>query len=430
MWRRLRSEGLPRADRRWTVGVHISSDGRRLAAALVEAAGQGLHLQPSLIKALACPVPAETAALFDALCFSTGSSTGSTEAGVPGRIAELRAQLAYLEAVLIGDVLAEAGLAPVHVLAVGVHDPGLWSCGRRSPSYLGLCDAACLAELTGLNVIDAFPARDLAAGGIGGPITALADWIVLRDPRRSRLLLDLGPTLRMTLLPACNSQHPAARILSFDVGPGTRLLDLLAQRLTSGEHRFDPGGRLAVQGRHLPELMGHWLNDPLFNKPLPRWHPHGVRPERFLTESLKLAVERGWSIRDLLCTATHFLAEAVARTIARRLPEDTPFDEILLSGGGQQNGMLLSEISVRLPGIPLKRIAEFGAAGEMLEPTSVAVLALLHLDQVPGNPSTVTGAEIPRVLGRLTPGSPQAWQRVLEALWAARPAAQPLRSAI
>lgn len=428
MLKRLRLDGpQPTGTRRWTVGVLVSSDCRRLTAALVAAAGQGLHMQVELVKSSAQPVATETAFLFDAL---HSSGPAAAENAVPGRIATLQTQLAQQEAILVGDLLAEAGLAPVHVLAVGVHDPGLWGCGKVTPGYLGLCDSARLAELTGLNVIDAFPARDVAAGGIGGPVTALADWVVLKDGRRSRLLLDLGPTLRMAYLPANDGGMPTARILAFDVGPGLRLLDLLTQRLTGGEHRFDPGGRFAVQGTQIPELIEHWAKDPYFKTPLPRWQPHGVRPERFLADSLQMAVEAGWSVRDLLCTAAHFLAETVARTIARRVPEDATFDEILVTGGGQQNGMLLREIAVRLPGIPLKRIAEFGVSGEMLGPASVAVLALLNMDQVPANPPAVTGTETSRVLGRLTPGSPQSWQRMLEALSSSRPAVQPLRSAL
>lgn len=428
MLKRFRVDGPQvRNARRWSVGLFVSSDCRRLGAALVSATGQGLQLQPELVKALAYPIPTETALLFDSL--DCGGPTAADPAAA-GRITALRAQLAHLEAILISDLLAEAGLAPVHILAVGVHDPGLWNCGKVAPGYLGLCDAARLAELTGLNVIDSFPARDVAAGGIGGPITAVADWLVLKDAKRTRLLVDLGPTLRMAYLPTHSGNASTTRLLAFDVGPGMRLLDLLAQRLTAGEHRFDPGGRLGVQGVQLPELIEHWLNDPYFRTPLPRWHPRGVRPERFLADAMHLAVEHNWSVRDLLCTATHFLAELLTRTITRRLPEDLRFDEIILTGGGQQNGMLLREIGIRLPGVPLKRIAEFGAAGEMLGPASVAILSLLHMDQVPGNPPTVTGTETSRVLGHLTPGSPQSWQRMLEALSSGRPAVQPLRSAL
>ena len=104
--------------------------------------------------------------------------------------------------------------------------------------------------------------------------------------------------------------------------------------------------------------------------------------------------------------------------------------EIILTGGGQQNGMLLGELVGRLPEISIRRMADFGLASEVLGPASVALMALLHLDQVPANHPAVTGAETCRVLGRLTPGSPQSWQRLMEEFTTARPEVRPLRSAI
>ena len=172
------------------------------------------------------------------------------------------------------------------------------------------------------------------------------------------------------------------------------------------------------------------MADPYLERSLPRWHPHGVRPERFLTEALQMAVDRQWSIRDLLCSATHFLAETVAQAVRRRLPADAPISEMVLTGGGQQNGMLLHEIATRLPQIPPVRIAELGWDGQQLEAASVAMLALMFLDQVPANPTAVTGAEVSRVLGRITPGSPQNWQRLLQKLTGNHSVVRPLRSAI
>ena len=60
---------------------------------------------------------------------------------------------------------------------------------------------------------------------------------------------------------------------------------------------------------------------------------------------------------------------------------------------------------------------------------SVAVLTVLHLDQVPASSTLTTGISAPRVLGRLTPGSPQAWQRLRNHLSDNRPAKISLRSA-
>ena len=279
-------------------------------------------------------------------------------------------------------------------------------------------------------MVDSFPSRDLAAGGQGGPITAIAEWLLLRDPHHTQLLLDLGQTSRITYLPAMCVPNAGARVLAFEVGPGTRLLDSLTHRLTAGQHRFDPGGSMAVQGRKIPELVEHWMRDPYFERPLPRWSPRGVRPERFLMDAMQMAVEAGWSIRDLLCTATHFVAEAVSSSIRRRLPEDLPLDRIVVTGGGQHNGMLLREIGARLPRLPIVRLEDLDIIPEAFAPATIGLLAALQLDQTPGNSTAITGAETPRVLGRITPGSPQHWQQLVTSIAGSPTSVRPLRSAI
>lgn len=409
---------------RYTLGVLVASGGREIGAAAV-AADRHSESRLEVRASRTLRVPDEIAGHLAQLSAS-GTCT-------PAVLTALRSQLAEFEAGLVCELLGELALPAAAVLAVGVHDPGVWTfapAGGSPPGYLGLCDPARLAEMTGLAVIDAFPARDLAAGGQGGPITAVAEWFLLADARRTRVLLDLGQTSRITYLPAGAIPNACARVLAFEVGPGTRLLDALAQRLTAGQHRFDPGGRMAAQGRRIPELLEHWLRDPYFERPLPRWHPRGVRPERFLMDSLQMAVGAGWSVRDLLCTATHFIADAVALAIRRRLPDDVPIAEIVVTGGGQQNGMLLREIATRLPRLPMVPVGELGISAEAFGPATVAVLAALHLEQTPGTSPAITGAEVPRVLGRLTPGSALHWQQLLGAIGGSRTAVRPLRSAL
>jgi len=406
MARLLRLKMPPVGDgRRWTVGMLVSAKCTRVTAALVAAKGRGLDVCTEAAGAVTTCVPAETAALFGQLA---GAGSGPADA-----VAELQTRLAEIEASLVSELLSELRVAPSRILAVGVHDPGYWSLDRhKTTGYVGLCNAALLAETTGLNVVDGFPARDLVQGGLGGPLTAIAEWVLLRAARRGRMLLDLGRTVRLSYLPPTLAENAASRILSFEVGPGTAMLDLLTQRLTSGRHKHDPGGRLAVQGRRIPELVEHWLSDPYFDRPLPRWHPRGVRPERFLGDSMRMAVDSGWSVRDLLCSATHLIAEAIALAMQRRLPEDAKIDEIVVTGGGQHNGLLLQEI-VRTTEAPLVRMGELGFPGDVFGPACVAVLGQFYLDQVPANSPAITQADVPRLLGRLTPGSPQNWQRLL-----------------
>jgi anhydro-N-acetylmuramic acid kinase len=408
--------------RRWTVGVRVSSRCAQVSAALVCADGRGGEMLVQATRAASVQVPQQTVALFNDL---TGTKLGQVSAGA---IAACRAQLADVEAALVNQLAATLALGQSRILAVGVYDPGLWDAACGEPAaYLGLCDAARLAESTGLNVIDAFPARDLALGGQGGPVTAMAEWILLRSQLRHRVLLDLGRTTRLTYLPPASVNRAEKKVLAFELGPGTALLDLLAQQLTNGRHYFDPGGRLAVQGHRLEELIQHWKRDPYFEAPPPRWHPHGLRPERFLGDALQMAVAADWSVRDLLCTATCFIAEIIADTLARRLGEEAQVDEIIVTGGGQQNGMLLREIA-RLVKIPLIRPADLHLPPGALEPACIGILALLYMDQIPASHTAISKTQTPRLLGRLTPGSPQNWQKLLETCAANSPQIRPLRN--
>ncbi len=406
-------------DRRSVLGMIVSSGCRRLSAALVTAMGRGLECRIEQSSHLTQPLPCDVTRLYRDLL--------NRREVRPGARARLATGLAKAQTELAARLLDDDRRTGDRVLAIGVVDPGLWDLSSGRPSYNSLCDAALLAESTGHCVIEGFAARDVACGGLGGPLLAVGLWMLLRDPNQPRVLLDLGRTTRATLLPSGGSDS-VGRVMALDVGPGTSLLDHLASKLTDGKYSFDAGGHMAVQGRQIPELAEHWLGDPYFQRPTPRWHPLGCRHEQELNETVRMAIEAGWSIRDLLCTACHFIAETVALAINERLVQRSPVQEILLSGLGQHNGMLLRGIASRLPEVKLRRVSSVGLGSvgdattgarslgldeEALEPMAVALCALLHIDQVPANHTALTGTDTARVLGRLTPGSPENWQRLL-----------------
>jgi anhydro-N-acetylmuramic acid kinase len=414
--------------RRLAVGVLVSSDCTRLFAVLIAGVGRGMPLVPQVVDGMIAQIPDEIAAMYRQLVESTESVPPADALAV---FCRLQSGLSELEGSLVNALLEQAGVVPSRVLVVGIYDPGIWHFGKGThPSYTAISDPARVAELTSLNVVDAFPARDVACGGQGGPIFAQAEWVVLGDPDRSRVVVDLGKTTRLTYLPSRSSAQIGSRVLSFEVGPGMRLVDLLAERFSGGENSFDPGGRFAVQGCCIDELLAHWMSDPYFRRPLPRWQPRGVRPERYLLEAMQMAVERGWSIRDVLCTSTHLIAAMVGHAAKKVLLPSLSIDEVLVTGGGQQNGLLLRELGSQFPGVPMLRASDVGVESEAYAPMCVAVLALLHVDQVPGNSAEVTGAEVARVLGRLTPGSPQSWQRLTAEFGVSVPAVRSLRSAL
>jgi len=84
------------------------------------------------------------------------------------------------------------------------------------------------------------------------------------------------------------------------------------------------------------------------------------------------------------------------QSMRRRLPDIDQAERIIVAGGGQHNGLLLRKIA-ELASLPIVRLADCGfAQPEALEPACVALLAMLHVDQIPANLAAVTGAHKPR----------------------------------
>jgi hypothetical protein len=93
-----------------------------------------------------------------------------------------------------------------------VTDPGLWHRDFHPPDYVGLCDSARFAELIGLNVVDAFPARDVALDGRGTPLDALPIWLLLHQPQKNRLVVQSEPHVRTLFLPGTRDESGANHV--------------------------------------------------------------------------------------------------------------------------------------------------------------------------------------------------------------------------
>lgn len=412
----------PGSDRcRFVVGLTFSRSARQARAVLVAGAGHALESRVEIVGHEVRDLPRRLSRAI--------SLPRRARASIAPLLA---AELAEFGATIVGELCAAWPQLERRVLAIGVTEPGIWGRSRGGlVGYLPVVDAGRLADLTGLNVIDAFPARDLAQEGAGGPLDPMPDWLMLHHASKTRVLVDLARDIRLSFLPASRDTSGADRVGSWTLVPGMSLVDRLARQASGRRSRFDEGGHLAVQGRCLEDLIELWrASKGLSVVPGPRWRPAMRGAKTMFEAAIAAAPQARWSLTDLLCTANHLLAREIAETIRHRLPDSPAVDEVVISGGGQHNGLLVHLLAEQVPGVPLVAEAELGIPQNMRGAAVAAVLALWHLDQTPGCPTAITGARTPRVLGRLTPGAPQAWQRVLQELAGHWPAVVSLRSAI
>ena len=340
-------------------------------------------------------------------------------------VMELRSILTEHVAIASQESAIKNGRSLAEMLAIGVNEPGkVTAMAHGSRSHIDLIDPGQLADLSSVNVVSGFPARDIASGGKGSPLSPLPLWLLFRSAHCDRIFLHLGRIVQLVRLPRLTGSLSSVSGLGFQASHGTALVDLLVRQLTNGRRDFDSGGRLAVQGRRVDELVNHWLH-------LCKTHePSGEDgAAEMLRGAVVMAVEQGWSVYDLLCSASHFVAESAAACLERLAP-DSAGTEIILAGGGLANGLILRHLTAQLPDYSLRRIEELGGESDVVPAAVAATLALLHLDQVPANVAGLTGADTPRVLGNLTPGGPQAWQRLLASCVTGGHSIRPLRAAL
>lgn len=301
------------------------------------------------------------------------------------RAAELGNALAmrYADAVL--ELLAECGVDPARVRAIGCHGQTV----RHRPDLgftLQLGNAALLAEASGLTVVTDFRSRDIAAGGQGAPLVPAFHALAFRDVRIHRAVVNLGGIANITDLP------PEGRVTGFDCGPGNMLLDAWCARHQGTP--YDAGGAWAASGRVLPELLDALLGDPWFALPPPK----STGRDLFHLGWLEQRLAGGERPADVQATLLTLSTLGIARALEAHCPG---VREAYLCGGGARNRVLAESIAGSLGAIRVAPTDELGVDAEWVEALAFAWLARQAMRGEPGNLPSVTGARGLRVLGAI-----------------------------
>jgi len=264
------------------------------------------------------------------------------------------------------------------------HHDGLEASG---PASLQLGDGDHVAVEAGCTSVSDFRQRDLAAGGEGAPLSALADGLIFEHVPRPLAILNLGGMGNLTLLGAHEE------LLAFDTGPAGSLLDGFARALLGRD--FDPEGFHAAQGTPDERLVRLWLEHPFFARRPPR----STGRDTFGAAWVRTCLSSGGRPTDLLATATEFVAASVAESLSRYGP--TRPRELLVAGGGVHHALLLARIQARC-GCPVLSTSERGIDPDAREGLVFAILAARAALGIPSTSPSATGARAGAVLGKIS----------------------------
>jgi anhydro-N-acetylmuramic acid kinase len=328
-----------------------------------------------------------------------------------GTLSQLNFRLGELFAGAAIAACRKFGIPLEKIVLIGSHGQTIFHQGkpvsfldRPTASTLQIGEPATIAARTGIATVSDFRPADIALGGQGAPLVPYVDYLLYRHPELCRVSLNLGGIANITVLPRAAKPQ---QVLAFDTGPGNMLIDALVSHFTHGRLRFDENARLASQGRSLAALLDELLRDPFLKLAPPKSTGREYYGHAYLKKLLALGRRYRAKPKDLIRTATIFTALSVVDALNRFVTPKTKIHQLIVSGGGAHNPLILAQLSAALPGIEVLPSSRLGIPEGAKEAFAFALLAYETFHQRPANLPSATGARGPAILGKISYAPPR-----------------------
>jgi len=294
-------------------------------------------------------------------------------------------------------VIGAAGLVPRDVRAIASHGHTIWHEAPLATWQIG--QSAVIAERTGIDVIADFRVRDVAAGGQGAPLVAIADRLLFGADGAWRALQNIGGIGNVSVVPPRGVEAP---VVAFDTGPGVAIIDGVVRALVPGL-AYDVDGALARRGTPIEGVVTDSLAEPYFASPPPKSTGRELFNRAYIARFIERcrAANASATSEDVVATAVSFTARSIADAYRRFVT--APIADVVISGGGARNPALVGALTAALAPLPVKIFDSVFFDGDAKEAVAFAFLGRLFLDRRAGNLPAASGARGPRVLGKLTP---------------------------
>lgn len=356
----------------------------------------------------------------------------------------------------LGEVYADTALAacrkfrvsPRRVALIGSHGQTIFHQGNAVPyfgariaSTLQIGEPSVIAARTGITTVGDFRPADMALGGQGAPLVPFVDYLLYRHEKLGRVSLNLGGIANITVIPA--GAKPS-QVFAFDTGPANMLVDALVAHFTRGRQRFDKDAALARKGRSIPALVDALMRDPYLKLPPPKSTGREYYGQAYVKKILSLGRAHRAKPADLIRAVTIFTALSIVDALNRFVLPRTKIRQLIVSGGGAKNPLVMAQLSAALSSPPRSVISsaarplrlgasfaprnlsarrdligsiadsievlpssQFGVPEEAKEAFAFALLAYETYHRRPANLPSATGARGPAILGKIAYAPPR-----------------------
>ena len=327
-----------------------------------------------------------------------------------GELSQLNFRLGHIYADAVLAACKKFKVAPSRVNLIGNHGQTIFHQGKPAnyfgkpiASTLQIGESSVIAARTGITTVSAFRPADMALGGQGAPLVPYVDYLLYRHPKLGRVSLNLGGIANITIIPA--SAKPS-QVFAFDTGPANILIDALAQHFTRGRQRFDKDAHLAQSGRSIPALLDEFMKDPYLKLAPPKSTGREYYGRVYVQKLHAVGRKHHAKPNDLIRAATIFTALSIVDALNRFVLRKHKIQQLIVSGGGARNPLILAQLSAALPGIEILLSSHFGIREDAKEAFAFALLAYETFHQRPGDLPSATGARGPAILGKISYAPP------------------------
>ena len=275
---------------------------------------------------------------------------------------------------------------------IGSHGQTICHLPGTKGSTLQIGEPAFITEETGRPVVADFRPADMAAGGQGAPLIPFMDEYLFGGGR---------PVALQNIGGVGNISFVGKNVITsgFDTGPGNSLMDTAVSLLTVGKESFDRNGRWARSGKIDYDRVLKLLRLPFLKlKP-----PKSLDRDEFSGVFLRRHFLSGPNTRsryDILATLNYFTAATIALAFQRYAPAGT--QELIVSGGGALNPVLMANMASLLAPVKVYTIARRGIPPAAKEAACFALLGWLALQEKINHCPAATGAGGRRILGKIS----------------------------
>ncbi len=258
-------------------------------------------------------------------------------------------------------------------------------CHRPQEHYTHqIGDGQRLADLTGLKTAARFRNADILAGGQGAPFAPVYYEALAAGLPRPLAVVDIGGTSEIVWF-GSNGEMKA-----FVSGPGNAIINDWVTK--HGGMHFDYNGKLAVTGKVQDKILATLMH----HKYIALYPPKACDRTIFAEKAEHL---EGLTLEDGAATATAFVAESIAYSMALFLPE--PPTKVIVCGGGAKNPTLMRFLRQRLPQTEVETAVVAGWPPEAVDAQEAAFWAVRRLHCLPLSFPSTTGAAEPVIGGEI-----------------------------